>query len=173
MSPRKNLVRLIEAFERFKIRTKSDYKLLIVGSSFWGNEELNQRISICKYACDIYITGRVSQPDLEKIMGSAFALTFVSYFEGFGIPLVEAMECEVPIICSNVSCMPEIAGDAALYVDPFKVEDIADKLIELFSNPALVRTIIERGNLQRQKFSWDKTAEKLWELIAQETKKFL
>jgi glycosyltransferase involved in cell wall biosynthesis len=69
--------------------------------------------------------------------------------------------------------MPEIAGDAALYVDPFKVEDIADKLIELFSNPALVRTIIERGNLQRQKFSWDKTAEKLWELIAQETKKFL
>jgi glycosyltransferase involved in cell wall biosynthesis len=146
---------------------------LIVGSSFWGNEELKQRFDICKHAGDIHITGRVSQLELEKIMGSAFALTFVSYFEGFGIPLVEAMECEVPIICSNVSCMPEIAGDAALYVDPFKVEDIADKLVELYSNPALVRTIIEKGNLQKLKFSWDKTAEKLWELIENETKKLL
>ena len=173
MSPRKNLVRLIEAFEQFKNRTKSDYKLLIVGSSFWGNEELKQRLDVCKHAGEIHITGRVSQLELEKIMGSAFALTFVSYFEGFGIPLVEAMECEVPIICSNVSCMPEIAGDAALYVDPFKVEDIADKLVELFSNPALVRTIIEKGNLQKMKFSWDKTAEKLWDLIENETKKLL
>lgn len=173
MSPRKNLVRLIEAFEQFKNRTKSDYNLLIVGSSFWGNEELKQRLDACKYAGDIHITGRVSQLELEKIMGSAFALTFVSYFEGFGIPLVEAMECEVPIICSNVSCMPEIAGDAALYVDPFKVEDIADKLVELYSNPALVRTIIEKGNLQKMKFSWDKTAEKLWDLIENETKKLL
>lgn len=104
-------------------------------------------------------------------MGSAFALTFVSYFEGFGIPLVEAMACEVPIICSNASCMPEIAGDAALYVNPFDVEDIADKLIQLYSSPALVQTVIEKGKERKGNFSWDKTAEKLWELIENESKK--
>jgi glycosyltransferase involved in cell wall biosynthesis len=170
-SPRKNLGRLIEAFDQFKTKTKSDFKLLIVGASFWGNKELAQKVHAAKSKKDILFTGRVNQNELEQIMGSAFALTFVSYFEGFGIPLVEAMACEVPIICSNASCMPEIAGDAALYVNPFDVEDIADKLIQLYSSPALVQTVIEKGKERKGNFSWDKTAEKLWELIENESKK--
>lgn len=170
-SPRKNLGRLIEAFDQFKTKTKSDFKLLIVGASFWGNNELAQKVHAAKSKEDILFTGRVNQNELEQIMGSAFALTFVSYFEGFGIPLVEAMACEVPIICSNASCMPEIAGDAALYVNPFDVEDIADKLIQLYSSPALVQTVIEKGKERKGNFSWDKTAEKLWELIENESKK--
>ncbi len=170
-SPRKNLGRLIEAFDQFKTKTKSDFKLLIVGASFWGNKELAQKVDTAKSKEDILFTGRVNQNELEQIMGSAFALTFVSYFEGFGIPLVEAMACEVPIICSNASCMPEIAGDAALYVNPFDVEDIADKLIQLYSSPALVQTVIEKGKERKGNFSWDKTAEKLWELIENESKK--
>lgn len=170
-SPRKNLGRLIEAFELFKIQTKSDYKLLIVGASFWGDKVLAQKIETAKHKEDILFTGRVNQNELEQIMASAFALTFVSYFEGFGIPLVEAMACEVPIICSNTSCMPEIAGDAALYVDPFNVKDIADKMIELSRNSALVQTVIEKGIKRRENFSWDKTAKKLWELIENQSKK--
>jgi glycosyltransferase involved in cell wall biosynthesis len=172
LSPRKNLVRLIEAFDLFKQKSGSDYKLLLVGSSFWGNEAIEQALNKCKFREDIIFTGRVSQTDLENIMGSAFALSFLSYFEGFGIPLVEAMECEIPIICSQVSCMPEIAGEAAIYVNPFDVNDISEGMLKLYCNPALVQTVIEKGKEQKKKFSWDKTAEKLWQLIENETKKF-
>ncbi|MDZ4666418.1 MAG: glycosyltransferase family 1 protein [bacterium] len=170
-SPRKNLVRLIEAFNLFKIKSGSPYKLLIVGASFWGDEAIEDVLKKCEHIDDIIFTGRVIQSDLEDIMGSAFALSFLSYFEGFGIPLVEAMECEVPIICSNASCMPEIAGDAAVYVNPFNVNEISEGMLKLYQNPALVQTVIEKGKEQKLKFSWDKTAEKLWHLIENETKK--
>ncbi|MFY8191488.1 MAG: glycosyltransferase family 4 protein, partial [Bacteroidia bacterium] len=167
MSPRKNLVRLIEAFALFKGQTQSDFKLVLAGGSFWGEEEISQEINKHQLSNEVLFTGRVSQEDLQLIMGSAYALTFVSYFEGFGIPLVEAMACSVPIICSKESCMPEIAGDAARYVDAFDVEDIAKGMKELTENNDLRKRLIEAGIAQRAKFSWKTAAEKLWQIIEQ------
>jgi glycosyltransferase involved in cell wall biosynthesis len=165
MSPRKNLVRLIEAFALFKKHSLSDFKLVLAGGNFWGESALHAIIEKHQLQEEILFTGRVSQDNLEKIMGSAYALTFVSYFEGFGIPLVEAMQCEVPIICSKESCMPEIAGDAAYYVDSFDIKNISEGLIALWENADLKLALIESGKIQRQKFSWDITAQKLWDLI--------
>jgi glycosyltransferase involved in cell wall biosynthesis len=171
MSPRKNLVRLIEAFALFKKQSLSDFKLVLAGGNFWGESDLHAVIEKHQLSEEILFTGRVSQDDLEKIMGSAYALTFVSYFEGFGIPLVEAMQCEVPIICSKESCMPEIAGKAAYYVDSFDIESIAAGLSALWENAALRETLIESGKIQKQKFSWDITAQKLWDVIMETVKK--
>ncbi len=164
-SPRKNLARLIQAFDLFKKQSGANHQLVLVGSSFWGKGEIDSSIQNSPYKADIIITGRLAQEELEKITASAFALTFVSYFEGFGIPLVETMQCEVPIISSNVSCMPEIAGDAALYVDPFDSKDIAAKMLELFLNPSLAADLVRKGIERKQKFSWDLSAEKLWQSI--------
>lgn len=165
MSPRKNLARLIAAFATFKNQTQSDFKLVLAGGSFWGEKEILDEIEKHQLSKEVLFTGRVSQEDLQLIMGSAYALTFVSYFEGFGIPLVEAMVCGVPIICSKESCMPEIAGDAAYYVDAFLIDDIALGMQKLIENPALRIQLIENGSKQVKKFSWDIAAQKLWEII--------
>lgn len=165
MSPRKNLVRLIAAFAIFKKQTLSDFKLVLAGGSFWGEKEILGEIEKHQLSNEVLFTGRLSQEDLQLIMGSAFALTFVSYFEGFGIPLVEAMACGVPIVCSKESCMPEIAGEAAYYVDAFSSEDIALGMQKLAENPGLRNQLIEEGIKQGKKFSWDIAAQKLWEII--------
>ena len=98
-------------------------------------------------------------------MASAFALTFVPYFEGFGIPLIEAMQCQTPIICSNTTSIPEIAGDAGLLVNPFEVNDIANAMIELFKNENTRLQLIQNGIQRKENFSWDKSANLLWDSI--------
>lgn len=164
-SPRKNLIRLIEAFNLFKEKSNAPHRLLLAGSSFWGEEQIAKVLENSNYKTEILFTGRLSQDELEKIMASAEALTFVSYFEGFGIPLVEAMQCGIPIICSNTSCMPEIAGDAALYVDPFHPSDIAEKMLQLIGSKDLRKHLIEKGFIRKELFSWDKTANRLWKAV--------
>lgn len=165
LSPRKNLVRLVQAFEQFKNEKETNYKLLVAGGNFWGEEKLEALLKTCKHANDIIFTGRLSQEELCYVTGSAFALVFASYFEGFGIPLVEAMECGVPILCSNTSCMSEIAGEAALYFDPFDVSDMAEKMSMVANNQHISKELILAGNQQKAQFSWENTTDKLWDSI--------
>jgi glycosyltransferase involved in cell wall biosynthesis len=98
-------------------------------------------------------------------MGSAFAMTFVPYFEGFGIPLVEAMQSETPIITSNVTSLPEIAGDAALFVNPYEISEIKNAMMKLYNDAALRQKLIESGKKRKDNFSWDKSAELLWKSV--------
>ena len=98
-------------------------------------------------------------------MASAFALTFVPYFEGFGIPLIEAMQCHIPIISSNTTSMPEIVGNAALLVNPFDVNEIANAMIKLQRDEKLCAQLIENSQKQKNNFSWDKSANLLWDSI--------
>ncbi len=93
------------------------------------------------------------------------ALVYASFFEGFGIPLLEAMYCDVPIITSKVSSMPEVGGNAALYVEPSSVESIRNAMLEVFCDINLRESLINKAKKQREKFSWDKTSDKLWESI--------
>ena len=118
-----------------------------------------------KFKDDVKLVGHLNSNDLSRLMGGALALVYVSRFEGFGIPIVEAMNCQTPVITSNVSSMPEVAGEAALIVDPYSVDEIATAMSKISTAEKLRAELIEKGKMQAQKFSWDKTAGRLWESV--------
>lgn len=164
-SPRKNLNRLVQAFDLFKKQTGSDMKLLLVGAVYAGEGDVKRVIGKSAYRQDILFVGRQQQPVLEKIMASAFALAFVPYFEGFGIPIVEAFESGVPVISSNTTSMPEIAGDAALMVDPFDVSSIANGMERVYRDASLRSQLIEKGKARKAMYSWDRSSRLLWDSV--------
>jgi glycosyltransferase involved in cell wall biosynthesis len=165
LHPRKNLVNLFKAFDEFKKQTQSDFKLLIVGKKMWWTTEIENVFNQLEFKNDIIFPGRVNEENLYKITASAFALTYVPIFEGFGIPLVEAMSCGVPVITSNITSMPEVVEDAGILVNPFSVNDITSAMISISSNSELRNQLIEKSLLQAKKFSWKKTGDLLWESI--------
>ena len=160
--PRKNIPNLVKAFALFKQQHKTTVKLVLAGSQYWGTAQINKIIADNHLKNEVIFTGRLSNHDLNLVLASATALTFVPYYEGFGIPLIEAMQTQTPIIASNVTSLPEIAGDAALYVNPLNVDEIAQAMLKLYVDKDLQQQLIEKGNLQKQKFSWDKSADLLW-----------
>ena len=125
-----------------------------------------------KYRDEVVFTGRISVEELRKVLGSALALTFVPFFEGFGIPVVEAMAAGVPVICSHTTSLPEVGGDAVLYTDPYQPSQIAWAMQKISSNKTLRKSLIEKGFRQKDKFSWDQSAELLWESIEKLTGKY-
>ena len=165
LSPRKNIAHLLAAFEIFKTRTKSNLKLVIVGEKMFKTKRIKSAFNRMNSKNDVIFTGRLSPKKLKNLYGASLALTFVPYFEGFGIPIIEAMNCNTAVITSNVTSMPEVAGDAALFVDPHSVNSIADAMIKIYENKELRLELIEKGKVQKQRFSWDKTAEKFWNSI--------
>ena len=165
LHPRKNLVNLLKAYDKFKTENSSSVKLLIVGEKMWNTSEIEKTINEMKFKDEVIFTGRLKVDKLHKVLASALALTYVSYFEGFGIPIVEAFRCDVPVITSNVTSMPEIAGDAALHVDPFSIDSIADALKKIDKNEELRNDLIEKGRQRRKDFTWQKSADNLWRAI--------
>lgn len=165
MHPRKNIKRLLEAFSLFKQKNRTDVKLLLAGSILWSKTEIKDAYLNSPFKDDIVFTGRLTDEELQQVLGAALALSFVPIFEGFGLPIVEAMQCGVPVICSNVTSMPEVAGDAAIMVDPFNVGSIAAGMETLYKNEELRLELIRSGHLQKQNFSWKRTSELLWESI--------
>ncbi len=163
--PRKNINNLLKAFDIFRKTNSRKTKLLIVGSKMFSNKDIELTHNSMLFRKDVIFTGRLNIDKLCKVMGAAGALTFVPYFEGFGIPLLEAMSCDVPIITSNVTSMPEIASEAALYIDPNSPEQIAKAMSEIMSDDKLRQKLIEAGRKQRSLFSWQETADKLWQSI--------
>lgn len=166
LHPRKNILRLMQAFELFKKRTSSDMKLLLAGREMYKTDEMHHLKNNMQYGQDVIFTGRVPAEELKKIFASAFCLAFVPYFEGFGIPIIEAMQCDVPVITSNVTSMPEVAGDAALLVDPYNVDDIAKAMERLLLDPALRQALIQKGRIRKTVFSWERTAQLLWDSVS-------
>lgn len=165
MHPRKNIVRLLQAFELFKQKSNAPLKLVLAGNIFWGDESVQAVISTMNAKDDIVFTGRISDDELVNLLGSAFALTFVPTFEGFGLPIVEAFQSDVPVICSSTTSMPEVAGNAALMVDPFSVKDLVEKMTLLWNNQLLRKELIVKGRLQKNLFTWKRTAELLYKAI--------
>lgn len=164
--PRKNVRRLIEAFSAYRNQNPdAEDQLIIVGAELWSNAGFDIQISeVVKQS--IHFTGHLPLEELAKIMASAKLFAFVPYFEGFGIPLVEAMRCGTPILSGDLTSLPEVAGDAALYCDPFNVEDITIKMTELAQNKTLRNSLSEKGLERSKTFSWDTAAEKVWKVIA-------
>lgn len=165
LHPRKNVKRLLQAFDKMKADTNSGIKLVLVGPFYFKNNEMEGVYNAMRFKDDVIFTGRLNVEELCKVSGAAFALAYVSYFEGFGIPIIEAMQCDVPVITSNVTSMPEVAGDAALLVDPFSVAAIADGMKKIMNDETLRQKLVEKGRVRRNNFSWDKTAELTWTSI--------
>ncbi len=163
--PRKNYANLFRSFDKFKINDDKGFKLLIVGQKKWWTGEIRDAFENMQYKQDVIFIGRLDSHDLGNVIASAFAMCYASFFEGFGIPILEAFYCEVPLITSNVSSMPEIAGDAALLVDPSSVDAISEAMTELTKNEQLRNDLVNKGKVRRQNFSWKLSAEKLWESI--------
>ena len=165
LSPRKNVGRLIKAFERFKQQNIDDqHKLIIVGAELFGDSLDGVEISsfIRKH---IVFTGHISLSVLAEIMGAASLFTYVPYFEGFGIPLVEAMKCGTPILSGNLTSLPEVAGDSAIYCDPYSVDDITEKMTMIANNTALQSELSKKSLNRSELFSWDYTAKGVWDVI--------
>ena len=163
LHPRKNIVNLLKAFVAFKKRQRSNMKLVIVGRMAWKYEEVAEMKDEMPFKNDVKWVGYMDVNELSKVIGGAYALVYASLFEGFGIPILEALQCHVPAIVSNTSSMPEVAGDAALLVDPTDVQDIANKMELLYKDEALRKKLILAAQEQVKKFDWDFSAEKLWE----------
>ena len=164
LNPRKNVDRLIAAFGQFK-KGGYDAKLVIAGASGWLTDAINAALAASNYKEDILFTGRLADDEVKPMMEHALALSFVPYYEGFGLPLLEAMVCHTPIITSNVTSLPEVAGDAALIVDPFNVQSITNALIKVYTDATLRKELVEKGNKRYPLFTWERTAELLWESI--------
>ena len=160
---RKNLATLLTAFDRFRERDKDNMMLLVVGQKVWWQEELKAAYDGMHHKEDVLFWGRAEAELLANLMGTATALVYPSLFEGFGIPIVEAFQSDVPVITSNTTSMPEVAGDAALLVDPRSVEELTEALCRMATDTELRADLIKKGRERRNLFSWDITAERLWE----------
>jgi glycosyltransferase involved in cell wall biosynthesis len=165
LHPRKNVQKLIDAFSIFKQKHPNSYDLLIVGENLWNkNNLLNLPNNLNN---NIHFTGHLSLNDLCLVTASASCLTYIPYFEGFGIPLVEAMKCGIPIISGNLTSLLEVVGDAGLLVNPFSEKEVAQAMEQVFLDENL-RNELKKKSLERsQIFSWDLAAEKVWEEISQ------
>lgn len=164
LHPRKNLARLFRAYNLFRLRTQSDVKLVIVGEKRWWTESIRQAYESMSCKQEVVFLGHLSAEELHKVTAAAYASVYVSYFEGFGIPIVEAFRCKVPVITSNITSMPEVAAGAALLVNPFDEEDIADALLKI-QDEKLCSELTVKGWERKNCFSWDLAAEQIWQSL--------
>jgi glycosyltransferase involved in cell wall biosynthesis len=162
LHPRKNIARMLLAFDRMLTDHPNPLRLVVVGERFWWDERMRDAWDQVRHKDRVVFTGRLPQERLVGAVGAAQALVFTSYFEGFGIPVAEAMRCGVPVIAAEATSLPEVAGDAALYVDPFSVADIARAMREMHEDEALRERLSEVGLRRARRYTWDRTAEGLW-----------
>jgi glycosyltransferase involved in cell wall biosynthesis len=140
-------------------------KLLVVGRLAWQYNETIEKLKSYKYRDEVKMLGYLPDDEVARVVAGAYSLVFPSYFEGFGVPILEAMQSGVPVITSFTSSMIEIGGDAALFADPDDPAEIAERLKTIFKDEALRSQLIEKGKLQAAKYSWDKTADLMWGAI--------
>ena len=162
---RKNLANIFRAFDDFKSRENSDAKLLVVGDKKWWQGEIEDTYEAMRHRDEVVMLGRQPMEVLSLLYASACALVYASLFEGFGIPIVEAFYAETAVITSDVTSMPEVAGDAALLVDPNAVSQISEAMSALWKDDVLRVGLIEKGRRRRELFSWQQTADRLWNCV--------
>ena len=159
LQPRKNMPRLIRAFARLRQKGLIEHALVLVGQLAWQGEEILSEIQARGVAPHVVTTGYVSEDHLVALYNGADFFVYPSLYEGFGLPVLEAMSCGTPVITSVTTSLPEVAGDAALYVDPLSDTDIESALLKLASNAELRRTLKNKGFRQAQLFTTKRFAE--------------
>jgi len=158
LEPRKNLPRLLKAYSLLSYAIKDEYSLIIVGGKGWGEDDINsivKQLDIEKY---VQILGYLSDKELASVYQEASMLVMPSLYEGFGLPLLEAMSVGVPVVTSNISSMPEIVGDAAVLVDPYNVNSIKEGVEKVLTDSKLRSRLSDAGYEQSKIFSWERSA---------------
>ena len=160
LEPRKNLARLVEAFARARQQLPEcdDLKLVLAGGKGWDYDDIFATVERLGLQEHVLFPGYVADADLPWFYRAATVFAYPSLLEGFGLPVLEAMACGTPVITSAVSSLPEVAGDAALLVDPMSVDALADALVRVLSDAALAGKMRRKGLLQAGRFSWQRTA---------------
>lgn len=161
---RKNIRGMMQAYRRYR-ELGGTYAFVIVGDALWGDARDTYTGKDFPWAADLYFTGRVGAADLRNAYAASEGLFFVPFYEGFGIPVLEAMACGVPVLTSTLSSLPEVAGDAALLADPHDTEKMASALLQLEKNPELCAELVKKGEQQYRRFSWDDSAAVLRSLL--------
>lgn len=162
--PHKGILQLLEAFDILKQEYLIDHQLVIVGKPNSHFPEIPAAIKQNKYKKDIIIPGFVEENDLPILYQNADCFVFPSHYEGFGLPPLEAMACGAPVAASNVSCIPEVLGDAAEYFDPYSPENMAEAILKIIKNNKLKSDLRAQGFKQAQKYSWAQMAKQTLEL---------
>lgn len=157
LEPRKNLVRLLETIHALR-KENADVKLVLVGAKGWLYEGFFRRLDELSLGDAVKLLGYVPDEDLPAVYGAATACVLPSVYEGFGLPVLEAMACGTPVACSRTASLPELGGDAARYFDPLNAEDIASTLRGLWSDEGLRQEMSRRGQAQAARFSWARAA---------------
>lgn len=171
IEPRKNLVGLLNAYSLLPDTTREQYGLVLAGGSGWQDEEILEKIkSLRALGSKIYQTGYVSDEQRSALYMKATVFVLPSHYEGFGMPLLEAMTYQTPVLASNITALKEVAEDSALYCDPNSSEDIANKLKQLLDDKTLQKQLISKGNERLKDFSWEKVTKDLYEQIVKAVK---
>jgi glycosyltransferase involved in cell wall biosynthesis len=167
--PRKNTIGLLRAFEKMREQISEEVNLVIIGRKAWKTRSIQSIYDLHKFRKDIYFTGYLADEKMFEYLSNSVGLVYVSFFEGFGLPVVEAMASGTPVITSNRSSMREVAGDAALLVNPENPDEIAASMIALYKNRELNKNLRLLGLQRAQLFDWDKAAESIWSLMKSTT----
>jgi glycosyltransferase involved in cell wall biosynthesis len=162
--PRKNVVNLLKAFEIYKRKSKNKTKLILIGR-IWSYNEMTDYLRSMAFKDEVIIIPHSTPEVVAQWVASSIALLMVSVYEGFGVPIIEAMACGVPVICSNVSSMPEVAGNAAIFVSPNNIEEVSNALTEIENNSILRIGLSEKAIIHSKKYNWEDAAEVIWEAI--------
>ncbi len=164
--PGKNHVRLIRAFDAAKSRHGLPHRLVLAGSDWSGADQVHAAADAARHRDSIVFLGFVPGGLLPDLYRAADAVVFPSLFEGFGLPVLEAMCCATPVACSNVSSMPEVAGDAAVLFNPLEEEDIARAIGRITTEPVLREELVTRGLARAATYTWENTARLTWKVLS-------
>jgi glycosyltransferase involved in cell wall biosynthesis len=164
IQPLNNLINLLKAFSIFKKWQKTNMKLVIAVKSEEYKAQ-SEKLKSYKYKNDIHLAENLSLAELAQLTAGAYAMIFTPLYEGFGQAVLEAMQCEVPVITSIESSMAEIAGDAALYADPAKPEEIAEQMKQIFKDEKLRNKLVAAGKERIKLYNWNKTIALTWQAI--------
>jgi alpha-1,3-rhamnosyl/mannosyltransferase len=164
LQPRKNLPRILQAFDRLPPEVRKEHPLVIVGRDGWNNEDLLPKLHELEQRGEGRWLSYLPQSDVMALLQSAVALTFPSLYEGFGLPVIEAFAARCPVIASNSTSLPEVAGDAAWLVDPYDVDSISDAMQGVLNQPALREQRVQLGIARAQEYTWHECARQTLEV---------
>lgn len=164
--PRKNISRLIEALGYLN-HFRLDTKLVVVGGMGHGSEAIYETVRRTGLSSSVIFPGFVALEDLRALYSSCRAFVFPSLYEGFGMPVLEAMACGAPVVTSKVSSLPEVAGDAAIFVDPLDSKDIAGSLVRILEDVNLQEDLRHAGKIRARAFTWEKSAQNLFQIYSE------